>query len=200
MKRIFLACVLVLGASMSAQAYDSNFEYADSKKPVDFQFVDGDGRLKHISDFKGKVIFLKVWSIACGPCLGEMPFIESMARNFSNDDLEIIALNVDPRIRLEGLKEFYKEKQFRYLEVFYDGALASKTALGWTGFPTIYIIDREGKLVGSRAGVGRWDSPDALKFIREMVKGKRPSVGSGSLWAKVKSFFVSEPIAESEVE
>ncbi len=44
-----------------------------------FRFV-GDDSLHHLSEFRGKVVLLCVWTTSCGPCRAEMPALNSLQK------------------------------------------------------------------------------------------------------------------------
>ena len=43
---------------------------------------------------------------------------------------------------------------------------------GVWGPPTVYVVDREGRLVGRAAGPRKWASPAARTFIRELLAAR----------------------------
>jgi len=40
---------------------------------------------------------------------------------------------------------------------------------GVWGPPTVYLVDREGRLVGRAAGPRKWDSPAARRLVQDLL-------------------------------
>ena len=63
---------------------------------ADFKLQDLEGNTISLSSLRGKVVFLNVWATWCGPCREEMPSIESLYEEFSNDkDFVVLAVSQD---------------------------------------------------------------------------------------------------------
>jgi hypothetical protein len=43
---------------------------------------------------------------------------------------------------------------------------------GVWGPPTVYLVDREGRLVGRATGPRKWDSPAARTFVQELLTAR----------------------------
>ena len=59
----------------------------------DFTLQDLDEEHITLSDLRGKIVMVNFWATWCGPCLSEMPYIEAVRNNWSEDDLVILAVN-----------------------------------------------------------------------------------------------------------
>ncbi|MDH3225132.1 MAG: TlpA family protein disulfide reductase, partial [Gemmatimonadota bacterium] len=61
----------------------------------DFQVTDVSGEPVTLDDYEDKVVLLNIWATWCAPCRAEMPSMERLYRQFSQDDFEIAAVSVD---------------------------------------------------------------------------------------------------------
>lgn len=62
----------------------------------DFEAVDLQGNTVALSSLKGKVIYIDVWAIWCGPCMEEMPHLEKLKEKYKEDSrVAIVSLSID---------------------------------------------------------------------------------------------------------
>ncbi|HEY0795024.1 MAG TPA: TlpA disulfide reductase family protein [Acidisarcina sp.] len=59
----------------------------------DLSFQTLDGRVRHLSDFKGKVVFLDLWGTWCVQCIAEMPTVQQLYLHYK-DDPQVVFLIV----------------------------------------------------------------------------------------------------------
>ncbi|HHE04557.1 MAG TPA: TlpA family protein disulfide reductase, partial [candidate division WOR-3 bacterium] len=60
----------------------------------DFTLRTLSGKEMKLSSFRGKVVELNFWATWCGPCRYEMPSMEKLYKEFKDDGLEILAINL----------------------------------------------------------------------------------------------------------
>lgn len=66
----------------------------DGENCPDADFYDLQGKLHHISEFKGKYILLDFWSSGCGPCIQAFPKMKKLYEQYG-EHLAIISLSTD---------------------------------------------------------------------------------------------------------
>ena len=94
-----------------------------------------------LSDYRGKVVYLDFWSSWCAPCRRAMPRFSSLRDQWSRDDFEVVAVNVDPV--KEDARRFLAQVSVSY-PVGVDVTARSATTFGVAAFPAAFLIDREG--------------------------------------------------------
>lgn len=66
---------------------------------VDLKIKDVKGQLVSLKSYKGKVIYIDIWATWCGPCLEELPYMDSLRNYFKNDkSIQFISLSIDDDI------------------------------------------------------------------------------------------------------
>jgi thiol-disulfide isomerase/thioredoxin len=79
-------------------------------KAKDFEVVLPDGMKTHLSNLKGKVIYIDIWATWCGPCMAEMPHLEKLKEKYKgNQDIVIVSLSIDDTDKI-WLKNLEKRK------------------------------------------------------------------------------------------
>ncbi|MBI5047890.1 MAG: TlpA family protein disulfide reductase [Deltaproteobacteria bacterium] len=141
------------------------------KKPVpapDFTLNNLDGRRVSLKDFKGKVIFLNFWATWCTPCVIEMPSMEVLHKRYKDKGLVVLAVNSE-----EGVKKvssFIKKKSYTFPVLLDSDGSVINNSYRAMGFPTTYLIDRSGMVIGKAEGAREWDSLESFKLIEEILK------------------------------
>ena len=120
-----------------------------------------------LDDCKGKVVVLDFWASWCGPCLQAMPQVDKVAREFSEQGVTLIAIN------LEETPDKIKNALMRLgletaVALDTNGRVAER--YGAFDIPQTVIIGRDGKVARLFVGGGtRFDEHlrQALKAVLE---------------------------------
>jgi thiol-disulfide isomerase/thioredoxin len=135
-----------------------------------FAFATESGAKKSIADFRGTAVVVDVWATWCGTCIHGIPSIAALRNKYPEASLEIVGLNVDD----EG---WAKAKPFlkKHPEINYTIALPSPAPsfllqsivdlkpLGEvSALPTVFVIDRQGRLAGKFIETGHEREIDDL--------------------------------------
>jgi len=132
-----------------------------------FTLKDLDGNEVSMSSFKGKPVFLNFWATWCPYCRKERKELKALYKAYKDKDLVIISVSLD---KSEGrLRSFMKEHPAEYI-VLTDTNMTSGTMYGVSGFPTTYLIDREGIIKYKSPGYREWSSKSAGDIIDKLIK------------------------------
>ena len=123
---------------------EQEFFQMEGKSLPDFHFTDLTGKSFTNESVKGKTLVLKCWFINCVPCVKEMPELNQLVKQYSNQsDLLFVSLALDPP---EKLKTFLTKTKFDYAVVG-DQQDYLFNQLKITGYPTHLVIDGDGKIL-----------------------------------------------------
>jgi len=148
----------------------------------DFTVVGPDGKELRLSDLRGKLVLVDIWATWCGPCIASMPHNSEFAEKYAAQDLVVLAVCADDsRANYEGwVKRNGAKYKFRTAHdpAGKDGWAGSvfNTQYGVTGFPTLFLIGRDGRLIGTTGGGGNAVNPNVLRLL---AKGGLPVDLSG---------------------
>ncbi len=98
---------------------------------------------------KGKVVVLDFWALSCPPCVREVEELKAVSRQFDSRDLEVVGISAWGDA-MSDLRAFKRGKQINYRLVLGD----DRTVVAYKAstLPTLYIIDREGRIAASHQG------------------------------------------------
>ena len=170
------AALLIMAAASASLAappltgWMEQFTLNDPPKPApDTAFLDAAGKEITLADFKGRVVLLNFWATWCAPCIRELPSLDRLQAAMGGDDFTVLAVN-ENRAGAKVAKPFMEKLGLKHLTLNVDRKMALARALGLRGMPTTYLIDRDGKVLGSLAGVAEWDEKDAKALIRYYIQ------------------------------
>ena len=149
-----LACVL--GASLSvllsgcgggAQAPAGP---AAMKTAPEFELKDVEGNLYRSSSANGTVRLVDFWATWCTPCRQEVPMFKDFNATYGPKGFTLVGIAMDDE-GVEKVKPFVDEMKIPYLTLIGNDGVVDAFG-GVVGFPTKFLIDREGRIVDSWVG------------------------------------------------
>ena len=177
-------CVLALTISLagckSASKSDTTSEKNNNKQEESttqsfpkFKGKDFDGNEVDESIFKdNKVTLLNFWYNECSACVGEMTILETFNKTLKEKGAEIIGVNVKANSEeiLNEAKEILKKQGATYKNiVINDGDEAKDFVNKITMFPTTYLIDQNGNIVGKPI-IGALNSKKTQENILNIIE------------------------------
>ena len=124
---------------------------AGAKEPFEFTLRRvPDGSSLPLANEKGKILVVNFWATWCGPCRALEPVFDRVAMDFQqNHGVLFLAADCDEDETL--VPPYVKEVKPQTTVVFADGL---DRLFAVNSFPTVVIIDREGKIVYRAEGYG----------------------------------------------
>src|SRR5262245_46238458 len=111
-----------------------------------------------LADLKGKIVLLDFWTLCCINCIHTLPDLEKLEQKYGNQ-LVVIGVH-SPKFPRERNTESIRKAVLRYEishPVVNDANMAIWSAYGVRAWPTLVLIDPEGKYYGHVSGEGRHD-------------------------------------------
>ncbi len=136
-------------------------------------WLDGDAfELKQA--VQGKVVLINFWATWCGPCLQELPALDSLHRKLAhNKQAEVLAINVDQGLGLSFLRDFWQRYKLE-LPLAIDLAGRASALFRLSVLPMSYVIARDGTVRYALSGARNWQSDQWVRGLEGMAaEGKQ---------------------------
>ena len=190
---IFLGLLATIQNPTWAAPSDSSKAMADfqifrSPAPAsELKMLDMNGRLVTLSDLKGRVVLLNFWRKNCPYCerekiylrkvvkLVNSPYLRVVCANFWDSPSSIrnyLGQNQDDLLfaaRPDNEQSVIKNEIRGQIMGYYVVNGAGEAIYEIKGFPSTYIIDKQGKVVASHLGMAKWNAIPVQQFITALV-------------------------------
>ena len=135
-----------------------------------------EGKPLSLADFKGRVVILDFWATWCGPCLSSMPGLEKLYQKVKDQNVEVLSLNVyDDKDSFAEWVAANRGTKYNFTFAFDPAEKGSAESVAGQkynvpGLPTLYLIDREGKVAAAFVGAQEAKLIEALAKVGVEVK------------------------------
>ncbi|PAK45588.1 thiol-disulfide oxidoreductase ResA [Peribacillus simplex] len=141
--------LLLLGAALVFALFtnftkDKNESLRKGSEAPNFVLTDMEGKEHKLSDYKGKGVFLNFWGTYCKPCEYEMPYMENQYKNFKDQGVEILAVNVGESDY--AVNNFITKHDLTF-PVMIDKGREVENAYRVDILPVSFLVDKEGKVI-----------------------------------------------------
>lgn len=121
-----------------------------SRMAPDFELADVEGKTVRLADSKGTVRLVDFWTTWCAPCREEIPMFKDLHAAYGPKGFTIVGIAMDDE-GVSKVKPFIEENKIPYLTLIGTEQVATSFG-GVVGFPTKFLVDREGRIVQSWVG------------------------------------------------
>jgi len=157
------------GSSRSEEAMP---QISAGDRAANFSLDSLDGHKVSLEALRGKVVFLNVWATWCGPCLEEMPSMETLFDEFkTRNDFVMLAVSQDTKGR-DAVQSYVRKNGYHFTILLDPDNKVSET-YDVSGVPETFIIDRTGRIVAHHMGAFDWSRPDVKEALEELLDSKQ---------------------------
>ncbi|GIV15770.1 MAG: hypothetical protein KatS3mg022_1205 [Armatimonadota bacterium] len=147
--------------SVHAPEFPEGLEWLNTDRPL---------RLK---DLRGKIVMLDFWTYCCINCMHIIPDLKRLEKKYPN---ELVVIGVhSAKFTTEKESENIRQAILRYRiehPVVNDRDMVVWTLYGASAWPTVVLIDPNGKVVGAMSGEGIYEPFD--RAIQELIAKHDP--------------------------
>jgi thiol-disulfide isomerase/thioredoxin len=135
-----------------------------AKPAPDVKLKDLNGKDVSLADYKGKVVLVNFWATWCDPCRVEIPWLIDLQSKYASRGFTVVGVAMDeegksvvaPFIDQERFAVQGKQLPIQYPILLGDDDAGEKFG-GILGYPTSFLISRDGKQVLKIQGLRSYD-------------------------------------------
>lgn len=158
-------------------------ENSDLMKFPSFEGKDLDGNeAKSSTLFAGNTVtVVNFWFTTCSPCVGELSDLEALNKSLSEKGGEVVGINSftldGDKTAISEAKDVLTKKGASYKNIWFESnSEAGKFTSGLYSYPTTYVVDKNGNIVGdpiTGAITGKKQSEKLNKLIDQAIANSK---------------------------
>lgn len=147
---------------------DKTFPPGLGEDAPDFNLLDPNEKTVTLSNLKGKYVLLDFWATWCKPCIQEIPYLEKLHNKVDANKLQIISICVDKNTDVQKAlwKKTIEKHNVTWTQV-YEGGEGTLRSYKIEGFPTLILINPEGKIIERGAALR---GPNNINVITKLME------------------------------
>lgn len=168
--------VLVLPGTGQAERFDVPEPFAlTSDTPVapDVTLRNIDDQTLELKALRGHYLLLSFWATWCGPCIEEMPSLNSLQSDLGDSTFQVLPVSIEGRFQLAKIDWFMRTYNLRKLAVYTLDQKGDQRRFNIHAIPQTILIDPQGKELWRALGPVDWNSEAARTMIKRYLDASR---------------------------
>jgi thiol-disulfide isomerase/thioredoxin len=179
--RLFFLVFVVLALFMLKAVFGSGYgcggpSFTNKRAPA-FEVAGLTSQTVSLDSLRGKVVFLNFWATWCKPCVNELPAIQDLYKRYEGrQDFAVVAIACDES-ETQAVREFvidFNKKSTSATPVtfpmYHDAAQKIAPLYGVSGFPTSFLIDKQGRVRKYFIGPRDYNNRHFFAMVDELLK------------------------------
>jgi len=160
--RRLLGLALLLGGNMACHA-----RARPGAAAPNFTITTAQGHVRHLTDYRGRVLVLNFWATWCPPCVEEVPSLNLLQRRLEGTPVTVLAISVDQDAA--AYQRFLQTYGILF-PTARDADAEIPHRYGTVRYPETYIIDPHGRVTRKIVGPTDWNNPEMVQYLRDLAR------------------------------
>lgn len=132
------------------------------------ELPDISGKTRTLEDMRGRVVLINFWATWCPPCRAEIPSLQRLRDQFSNEDFSLLAVNVGES-RKDISRFFFSMHTIPTFTILTSNEQIIPKQWPIRSLPTTFIVDKSGRVTHVASGARFWDSREVMATIQQLL-------------------------------
>ncbi|MBU2597812.1 MAG: TlpA family protein disulfide reductase [Actinobacteria bacterium] len=119
-----------------------------------------------LSQIKGNIVLIDFWAVWCKPCVGKLPYIQSIHEKYGEESLVVLAINVSEKE--EKIKSFIEENNYTFPVLIGNKTVSND--YGAHAIPFVVLIDKEGTIRYTELGYRQGSEQKLINEIEKLLE------------------------------
>ncbi len=162
------ACAGVLGGLLAGCTREPAAErpWSGARFPA-FALPGLDGTLHDSASYAGQPLLVNFWATWCPPCRAEMADLATLDARLAPRGLKLLAVSVDADANL--VREYVRKEKLAFTVLLDLDQRWAGTALRVPGFPTTYLVGRDGTIREALVAPRAWADEAMLARVAKTL-------------------------------
>ena len=125
-------------------------------------YNDPKGTAVSVADYKGKYLLIDFWASWCGPCRSAIPKVKDLYAKYKEKGFEVLSISIDKDEK--AWRKAMVDEGMPWAQSLSPDMNKTMDQFLFSGIPTLYLVNREGKIVKSYTGY----VPEVEEKIKEI--------------------------------
>ena len=128
-----------------------------------------------LQSLRGRVVLIEFWTFACYNCRNTLPIVKKWDAQYRDKGLTIIGVHtpeLDYESNIDNLRREVTALDIKY-PVVTDNDYATWKAYGVEAWPTLFLLDKQGRVRWTHVGEGRYDETEAA--FKKLLAEEEPT-------------------------
>ena len=122
----------------------------------------------NLSDLKGKLVLIDFFYKSCYPCMLALPALQDLHERYSSKGLVVIGIDPYDTKEKDDIDNFLTNRGVSYTVLLGGKDVAKEYHV--SGYPTMFLIDKNGKIIFSQVGYREDIEEELEKVIKENLR------------------------------
>lgn len=125
----------------------------------------------HLSDYRGKVVYVDFWASWCGSCAKSFPFLNELHQQLHARGVEIIGVNLD---ETPADADAFLAKYPANFTIATDNNQQCAQDFAVQAMPSSYIIDQKGQIHHVHLGFKEGEAGELQALVEKLLTTTKP--------------------------